>query len=365
MVLETLDIKQEDIFIYSENRFDLQNNFRLIYKDQTHKIPLNIHYNDVCNYLTDGKPKNLLAYRLLTNLNDIDFDYMKYGFPLKIGDNKELIYFDPVFALMEIEDYGTIKDDPSLRFRIQQVGLVSHLSSPGNPSFIEVYSFDLEAHEVEHQNDRVYAEIIFAFDDIDFESYGEYDAPSGPVKKITAVGNDAVKQNKDDKKRKTDSMFEEDEHGDASRANKIVVLSDSVSDATRKALSDEQKRKRLQAVTKDENTLIREEERKGRRLTKRMTAMLPGDAEKKERYTDEKGNVNKSEKQKYPLNEDRKADEQPAKSERQPALFREFINAVKEGAPSVKNEKDVTEEKSDFIDERRRKKVLLRFKKKP
>jgi hypothetical protein len=185
MILETLDVKKNDIFIYSLNKFDLNRNFKLINKDAAIKYPKPIHFNDVCRYLGDGRPKNIIIYRLLTNLPRIDQTFIKYGFIMDIDGAKEVIYFDPVFALKELEDYSDIGEYPFLRFRIQQVGLLSMLSNFGQARFHEVYAFDLEANEVRRQNDRVFAEIIFVFDEIHFDE----DDAANPAEKNREIPN--------------------------------------------------------------------------------------------------------------------------------------------------------------------------------
>lgn len=169
MILETLDVKKNDIFIYSLNRFDLAANFKLINKDTQVKYPKAIHYNDVCRYVQDGRPKNLIVYRLLTNIPTLDVNYLKYGLPINVDRNKEVLYFDPIYALRELEELKDIEQYPNLRFRIQQVGLISMLNSFGQPFFNEVYAFDLQVEEVRAQNDKVFAEIIFVFDEIHFD----------------------------------------------------------------------------------------------------------------------------------------------------------------------------------------------------
>lgn len=169
MVLETLDIKKNDIFIYSENRLDFSNNFRLINKDAAIKHPVKIHFNDVCRYIMDDTPKSLVAYRLLTNIQNFDTALIKYGFIVSIDGKKEVIHFDPLFAVKELEDYGDIGQYPDLMFRIEQIGLISQLRSFGKTNFNLVYSFDLKASEVRCQNDRVFAEIIFFYDNIEFD----------------------------------------------------------------------------------------------------------------------------------------------------------------------------------------------------
>jgi hypothetical protein len=169
MILETLDTKKKDIFIYSENKFDIKNNFRLINKNNLKKSPSKIHFNDVCKYINEDTPKSLVLYRLLTNLPSFNMDFMKYGVPLVINGKGEIIHFDPIFAIKELEEYAQLVDFPDLRFRIQQIGLISYTQNYGKPNYNEVYCFDLESTEAKWQNDRVFAEIIFVFDELNFD----------------------------------------------------------------------------------------------------------------------------------------------------------------------------------------------------
>jgi len=197
MILETLDVKRNDIFIYSLNKFDLGRNFKLINKDAQIKYPKTIHFNDVCRFLADGRPKNIIVYRLLTNIPHLDPRMVKYGYSVNVDGNKEIIYFDPIYAIKELEEFGDIDSYPFLRFRVQQIGLISQLSRFGEAGFHEVYSFDLEVAEVKSQNDRVFAEIIFAFDDVRFEEENA-DAPEEknrriPPRKFVAVTAEELK----------------------------------------------------------------------------------------------------------------------------------------------------------------------------
>ncbi len=163
MLLETLDIKKDDVVIFSRNIFDLEKNFKIIYKDDEQKSPHKISYNEVCRFVNEFTPKNMIVYRLLTNIKDFEIYLSKYGFYLSINNVTELIYFDPVFAIKELEDYSEAINYYDLRFRIQQVGLTT-LNRKGNlPNFAEIYNIDLQATEAKFQNDMAFAEAIFAF----------------------------------------------------------------------------------------------------------------------------------------------------------------------------------------------------------
>jgi hypothetical protein len=160
MLLETLDVKKNDVIIYSQNLFNIEKNFKIIFKDDPDRLARKINYSDVCRFVNQYVPKNLIVYRLLTNIKDFKIQLSRYGFLLNINGNTELIYFDPVFAVKELEEYTELADTHNLRFRIQQVGLTT-LNRKGNlPNYAEIYSVDLEAMESKFQNDKVFAEAI-------------------------------------------------------------------------------------------------------------------------------------------------------------------------------------------------------------
>lgn len=164
MLLETLDIKTNDILIYSKNYFDPNDNFRVIFKDDPHKRHYKISYNDVKTHLNDFSPKSLIVYRVLTNLDFFDINLAKFGDIILIDGNYELIYLDPVFAIKDIEGFRNKIPHPNFRFRIQQVGLLSKLRKGDYMNYIEIYSFDLEANEAQAQNDKIFADILFSID---------------------------------------------------------------------------------------------------------------------------------------------------------------------------------------------------------
>jgi len=169
MILETLDIKQNDVFIYSENKFDFEKNFHLINKDEKIKKVVPIHFNEVCKFINSSDPKSVIVYRLLTNLEWFKTDIIKYGVMITINGEHEVVHFDPIFAVKELEEYVKSNEITDVRFRIQQLGLLSQISRFGKPNYSEVYAFDLEVTEAKWQNDRVFAELIFAFDDVNFD----------------------------------------------------------------------------------------------------------------------------------------------------------------------------------------------------
>ncbi len=162
MLLETLDVKKNDVIIYSKNKFDLDDNFKIIFKDDPEKKPRKISFGDVCDFVNEYTPKNLIVYRLLTNFADFKIEFSKYGYLININGSAELVYFDPIFAVKELEDYSHKIDFSKLRFRIQQVGLTTLNRINNSPNYAEIYSIDLEAVEAKYQKDQAFVEAIFA-----------------------------------------------------------------------------------------------------------------------------------------------------------------------------------------------------------
>ena len=165
MLLETLDLRTNDVLIYSKNMFNFNDSFKIIYKNEKIKSPQQISYFDVCTYIKDPSPKNLIIYRLLTNVNNLDAYSTKYGYFIKIDGKIELIYLDPIFAIKDLRHLRFELDPQRFRFKIQQVGLTSLTKKETEANFAEVYSFDLKAIEAQNQNDKIFADAIFAFDD--------------------------------------------------------------------------------------------------------------------------------------------------------------------------------------------------------
>lgn len=165
MLLETLDLLKNDVIIYSENKFDLERNFKIIYKKSEIKTPKRIDFFEVCNFINQPLPKNMIVYRLLTNITDFDAFSTKYGFFIKTDNGLELIYFDPIFALNDLSNFKLNIDPNLFRFKIQQVGFSSLPTKNEEAFYGEVYAFDLRSDEAKNQNDKIFAKAIFALDE--------------------------------------------------------------------------------------------------------------------------------------------------------------------------------------------------------
>lgn len=161
MLLETMDSPGGDVIIYSQNITDPENNFKIIFKNDPQKRQRKIPFKDVCDYVNEYVSKNLIAYRLLTSVSSFDIESPKYGHTVLINGYPELIFFDPLFAIMELEAFTDKLDLENIRFRIQQVGLTTMSRKKNVANYAEVYSIDLEADEAKYQNDKVFVEAYF------------------------------------------------------------------------------------------------------------------------------------------------------------------------------------------------------------
>jgi hypothetical protein len=162
MLLETLDIKHNDLIIYSQNSYDLNNNFKLLYKDDPSLKPHPVTYSEVCVYLNEFTPKSVIIYRLLTNLTDFSVCNLRFGSNLMINGTNELVYPDPIFALKEMEQYISSSGNYDLRFRIQQIGLTTLTRVNKAANYAEIFSIDLTGVEALNQNDKVFVDALLA-----------------------------------------------------------------------------------------------------------------------------------------------------------------------------------------------------------
>jgi hypothetical protein len=160
MLLETLHNDPESVIIYSCNLLDPEKNFRMLLKSDPRKVPRKLFLYDICGLINNPFPKNIVAYRLMTNIPDLAITATELGCMVRIGETPELIYPDPVYAVKELEKITEREHIPGLRFRIQQLGLTSAIYNEGVHIFEEVFQFDLDTLEVEAQNDTVFVEAL-------------------------------------------------------------------------------------------------------------------------------------------------------------------------------------------------------------
>lgn len=235
MLLETQDIRRNDILVYSQNKFDFENNFKIIFKHERVKKARSLSYFDVCEIIKEPVPKNLILYRLLTNVSDMDAYSTKYGYFLRINGGMELTYLDPVFALKDLRHLRFELDPENFRFKIQQIGLRTDRIFEKEAEFAEVYTLDLKADEAQNQNDKIFADAIFAFDDTYSSNLNEEDEFDKRVKDLikakAAESSDykiSIEAAKDDKVRISKPNLRNDSNTFDLREKKIGLLKNSV-----------------------------------------------------------------------------------------------------------------------------------------
>ncbi len=156
MLLETKNIRENDIIIYSRNSTDENYNFRIIFKNDPHTHHRIISFEHVKKLITEYFPKNLIAYRILCNLPDITIGNVSYGCVIMADSEPELIFTDPVFAVQTIEEYIRYNHNIDFRFRIQKVGYTTLNKVEGKANFKEEFVFDLNIDEAINQNDEIF-----------------------------------------------------------------------------------------------------------------------------------------------------------------------------------------------------------------
>ena len=160
MLLETKNIQENDIIIYSRNSMDENYNFRIVFKNDPHTHHRLISFEHVKKLITEYFPKNLIAYRILCNFPDIKIGNVNYGCVIMADNEPELIFTDPVFAVQTIEEYIQYNHNIEFRFRIQQVGYTTLNKVEGKANFKEEFVFDLNIDEAINQNDEIFVNPI-------------------------------------------------------------------------------------------------------------------------------------------------------------------------------------------------------------
>jgi hypothetical protein len=162
MLLETKNIKENDIIIYTRNSMDENYNFRIIFKNDPHIHHRLISFEHVKKLITEYFPKNLIAYRILCNFPDIKISSAKHSCVIMADNEPELIFTDPVFAVQSIEEYIQFNHNNEFRFRIQKVGYTTLNKVDGKANFNEEFVFDLNIDEAINQNDEIFVQPLIA-----------------------------------------------------------------------------------------------------------------------------------------------------------------------------------------------------------
>lgn len=156
MLLETKYLEDNDFIIYSRNSTDEAYNFRIVFKNDPDKYNRIITYSQVRNFVEEYFPKNLIAYRILSNFPDLIIS-SRYGCTILLEKEPELVFTDPVFAVKTIEEYIDDNRSVEFRFKVQKVGYSSIGEYKDKSNFKEEFCYDLNISEVINQNDETFA----------------------------------------------------------------------------------------------------------------------------------------------------------------------------------------------------------------
>ncbi len=157
MLLETNDKKNVGTLIFSENKFDFVTNFTKINKREPN-VHEHIDFKEVSAFINKPVEKNLILYRLVTNDKDLDPFSSKLGYFIKVKDSIEVVYFDPVFIIKDIENLKITIPKKDFRFKIQQVGYRTKIITDELSIYEERFSINMSDVEARNQNDSLLAE---------------------------------------------------------------------------------------------------------------------------------------------------------------------------------------------------------------
>ncbi|MCK5458115.1 MAG: hypothetical protein KAI45_13385, partial [Melioribacteraceae bacterium] len=157
MLIETYENNKCGAIVFSKNKFDLLTNFVIVDKTKP-DVSKNIDYKEVSKLINKPVKKNLILYRLLTNDPNLDPYSSKISFFLKLKDKIEVVYFDPIFLLKDLEHLNITIPKKEFRFKIQQVGYKTKLIEDETVIYEEHFCNDLSDKEAKDKNDSLIAE---------------------------------------------------------------------------------------------------------------------------------------------------------------------------------------------------------------
>jgi hypothetical protein len=162
VLVESNENKNFGIIIYSENKFDFVTNFTMVNKSEP-DVHEHIDFKEVSKFISRPLQKNLILYRLLTNDENLDPFSSKLGYFIKEEKKIEVVYFDPIFVVKDIENLKISIPEDKFRFKIQQVGYRTKSFTHDSAIYEETFSIDLSDIEAKNQNDSIFAETMLSF----------------------------------------------------------------------------------------------------------------------------------------------------------------------------------------------------------
>ena len=163
MLLETRKVRKNDFIIYSRNSTDDEYNFRIIFRNDPKLSVRKIDYEQVKRLINEYFPKNLIVYRILTNIPELSLKKSDHGIVITVEDETELFFTDPVYAIKTVENILDNHSFELFRFKIQQVGLTALRSSNNLTVYKEKVSYDLKAKEAISFNDEILAHELLEY----------------------------------------------------------------------------------------------------------------------------------------------------------------------------------------------------------
>ncbi len=161
MIIETNVKKNIGTILFSENKFDFLTNFTKINKSEPN-IKEHIDFKEVSSFINEPVEKNLILYRLITNDENLDPFSSKLGYFIKVEDSIEVVYFDPIFIVKDIENLKITIPKKEFRFKIQQVGYRTKFIADDSITYQESFSINMSDVEAKNQNDSLFAETMLS-----------------------------------------------------------------------------------------------------------------------------------------------------------------------------------------------------------
>jgi len=156
VLIETYDDNLSGAIVFSKNKFDLLTNFVIVNKADP-ELSKNLDYKEVSELISKPVKKNLILYRLLTNDPNLDPYSSKISYYLKLEKKIEIVYFDPIFLLKDLEHLKITLPKEKFRFKIQQVGYKTKRIVDDTVIYEEHFCNDLTEKEAEQKNDSIIA----------------------------------------------------------------------------------------------------------------------------------------------------------------------------------------------------------------
>jgi hypothetical protein len=154
--------RKNGFLLFSENKFDFITNFTKVNKTAPYKRD-HVDFKQVSNIVNFPEEKNIILYRLLTNDSDLDPFSTKLGIFIKIKNKIEVVYFDPIFIIKDLDTLKITLPEDKFRFKIQQVGYTTQSFTDEEAIFEERFAIDMSLTEAKEQNDSLFAETLLSF----------------------------------------------------------------------------------------------------------------------------------------------------------------------------------------------------------